>query len=166
MGLAGVLELERFAREGGLVVTLGQASFFPPEFGLTRRIEAGRPSPQFYAPGPIVETEVMAPAHPIFYGYDEKTLPVRYANGPLLTVPERDKSQVLLRFTGTEKAVLSGLLRGAGELRQRPAIVDVPVGRGRVILFATNPCYRWQNHGEFQLLFNTILHYNDLGPAQ
>ncbi len=46
--------------------------------------------------------------------------------------------------------------------RNRPAIVDVPTGKGRVILFATNPCYRWQNHGEFGMLFNTILHFNDI----
>ena len=32
-----------------------------------------------------------------------------------------------------------------------------------VLLFATNPCYRWLNHGEFNLLFNAILHYNNLG---
>jgi hypothetical protein len=162
MGLPGVIELEKFTREGGLLVTLGQASFFPAEFGLTRRIEAGRPSAQFYAPGPIVEAEVLAPAHPIFYGYDEKSLPVRYANGPLLNVPERDKSQVLMQFTGTDKSVLSGLMRGVGEIKNRPAIVELPVERGRLIMFATNPCYRWQNHGEFQMLFNTILHHNDL----
>jgi len=29
-------------------------------------------------------------------------------------------------------------------------------------MFATNPCYRWQNHGEFNMLFNAILNYNDL----
>lgn len=161
MGLPGVLELERFVREGGLLITLGQASFFPPEFGLTRRLEASRPSPQFYAPGPIVEAEVLAPTHPVFYGYREKTLPVRYANGPLLTVRAPDQGQVLMRFPGTDASVLSGHIRGIGEIRQRPAIVEVPVEKGRVLLFATNPCYRWQNHGEFRLLFNALLHHND-----
>ena len=29
------------------------------------------------------------------------------------------------------------------------------------MMFATNPCYRWQNHGEFGMLFNAILHWND-----
>ena len=162
MGLPGVLELEKFVRGGGLLVTLGQASFFPPEFGLTRRVDAGRPSAQFYAPGPIVEAEVVATEHPIFYGYGEKTIPVRYANGPLLNLPEQDKGQVLMRFPGTDKSVLSGLMRGVGETRNRPAIVEVPVESGRIILFATNPCYRWQNHGEFPMLFNSILHHNDL----
>lgn len=162
MGLAGVMEFEKFAQAGGLLVTLGQASFFPAEFGLTRRVDASRTSAQFYAPGPIVEAEVLAPTHPIFYGYTQKTLPVRYANGPLLNVPERDRSQVLMQFPGTDRSVLSGLMRGVNEIRNRPAIVEVPVNQGRIILFATNPCYRWQNHGEFNMLFNTILHHNDL----
>ncbi len=163
MGLAGVAEFEKFVNAGGLVVTLGQASFFPAEFGLTRTIDAGRTSAQFYAPGPIVEAEILQPASPIFYGYTKKTIPVRYANGPLLSVPERDRDrQILMRFPGGEKSVLSGLMRNPNEIRNRPAIVDVPTGRGRVILFATNPCYRWQNHGEFAMLFNTILHHNDI----
>lgn len=163
MGLAGVAEFEKFVQAGGLLVTLGQASFFPAEFGLTRSVDASRTSPQFYAPGPIVEAEILQPTHPIFYGYGNKTISVRYANGPLLSVPERDREQqVLMRFPGTERNVLSGLARGIIETRNRPAIVDVPNGKGRVLLFATNPCYRWQNHGEFGMLFNSILHFNDI----
>jgi hypothetical protein len=166
MGLSGVVEFEKFINSGGLLITLGTASFFPPEFGLTRTVDAGRTSPQFYAPGPIVEAEILQPSHPIFYGYDKKTIPVRYANGPLLNVPETDRSkQVLMRLPGGDKAVLSGLMRGANEITNRPAIVDVPVGSGRVLLFATNPCYRWQNHGEFGMLFNSIMHYNDFKVA-
>ena len=65
-------------------------------------------------------------------------------------------------YPGSEKSVLSGLMRGVNEIRNRPAIVDVPAGKGRVLLFATNPCYRWQNHGEFGMLFNSIMHYNDI----
>jgi hypothetical protein len=129
-------------------------------------VNAGRPSGQFYAPGPIVEAQIERPDHPIFYGYAEKTVPVRYAGGPLLDLPEEDKpAQVLMKFPGGEKAVLSGLMRNPSEIRDRPAVLDVPVGRGRVILFATNPCYRWQTHGEFSMLFNAILNYNDLGSA-
>jgi hypothetical protein len=92
---------------------------------------------------------------------------VRYANGPLLNVPERDRArQILLRFPGGDKSVLSGLMRGANEITNRPAIVDVPTGQGRVLLFAGNPCYRWQNHGEFNLLFNAVLHFNDLNAGK
>jgi Zinc carboxypeptidase len=167
MGIVGVAEFEKFINAGGLLITLGSASFFPAEFGLTRTRDAGRTSAQFYAPGPIIEAEILHSEHPIFYGYSQKTVPVRYANGPLLQVPERDRGgQVLMRFPGTDKSVLSGLMKGAGEIRNRPAIVDVPVGRGRVLLFATNPCYRWQNFGEFNMLFNAVTNFNDIKTVQ
>ena len=55
---------QKFVEEGGVLVTLGAASFFPAEFGLARRVDASRPSAQFYAPGPIVEAEITQPAHP------------------------------------------------------------------------------------------------------
>ena len=164
MGIEGVLELQRFVDGGGVLVTLGAASYVPPEYGLTREIDARRPGSGFYAPGPLVEAEIRHPGHPIFYGYDSRETPVRYANGPLLEVPLRFRDDwVVMTFT---ERVLSGHLRGADQIDGRPAVVDVPRGAGRVVLFATNPCYRWQNHGEFGMLFNTILHYNDLVDRQ
>ena len=159
MGLEGVVELEKFVKSGGVLITLGAASFFPAEFGITRTVEAARTSAQFYAPGPIVEAEIQQPSHPIFYGYTAKVVPVRYANGPLLRVPTEDRSKwVLMQFPGTDRSVLSGLMKGVAEIRGRPAVADVPVGQGHVILFATNPCYRWQNLGEFNMLANAILY--------
>ena len=161
MGIDGVLELQRFVAAGGVLVTLGAASHFPPEYGLTREIDARRPGSGFYAPGPLVEARIEAPEHPIFYGYETGETPVRYANGPLLDVPQRFRDDwVVMTF---RDRVLSGHLRGAAQIDGRAAVVDVPRGDGRVVLFATNPCYRWQNHGEFGMLFNTLLHYNDLG---
>lgn len=70
-----------------------------------------------------------------------------------------------MQFVGGDKAVLSGLMKGAGEVQKRPAVVDVPDGKGRTVLFATNPCYRWENLGEFNMLFNALLHYNDRPTA-
>jgi len=175
MGLEGVAEIDKFVKAGGVLVTLGTASFLPAEFGLTPNIDAARTSAQFYAPGTIVDAEILRPEHPIFYGYDRRTIPVRYANGPLLTVqtganpfdgppatPPPTPQSVLMRFPGGDDHVLSGVMRGAAEIRNRPAIVDQRSGRGRVILFAGNPCYRWQNFGEFNMLFNTLLNFNDI----
>jgi hypothetical protein len=34
-----------------------------------------------------------------------------------------------------------------------------------VILFANNPIYRWQNHGEFNMVFNALMNWNDGGSA-
>jgi hypothetical protein len=162
MGLEGVVEFQKFVDEGGLLITLGVASAFPPEFGITRKVESTRTSAAFYAPGPIVNAEVLRSTHPVFYGYTDKTLPVRWANGPLLTVARDDREQILMRFPGGDSNVLSGLMKGAAEITGRPAIVDTPVGKGHVIMFATNPSYRWQNLGEFRMLFNAVLNFNDL----
>jgi hypothetical protein len=32
------------------------------------------------------------------------------------------------------------------------------------VLFSNNPIYRWQNHGEFGMIFNTLLNWNDVVP--
>jgi hypothetical protein len=178
MGLEGVAELDKFVKAGGVLVTLGTASYFPAEFGLAPKVDAARTSAQFYAPGAIVDADILRPEHPIFYGYDRKTIPVRYASGPLLSVQSGNSSGeappagppptppgVLMRYPGGDDHVLSGLMRGAGEIRSRAAIVDQASGKGRVILFAGNPCYRWQNFGEFNMLFNTVLNFNDIKDA-
>ncbi len=161
MGLAGVAELDKFVNQGGILITLGGSSFLPAEMGITRTVDAARTSAQFYAPGPIVEAQILRPEHPIFYGYTQTTLPVRWANGPLLRVGTDDRRTVLMQFPGTDHSVLSGLMRGVAETRSRPAVIDMPVGGGHVVLFATNPAYRWQNLGEFNMLANSILHFND-----
>jgi hypothetical protein len=59
-------------------------------------------------------------------------------------------------------------MKGADEIRQRPFAIDVPggySGKGRVVLFSNNPIYRWQNHGEFNMVFNAVLNWNDLAGA-
>jgi hypothetical protein len=164
MGLEGALEFKRFVDAGGVLITLGTASFFPAEFGLAPNVDAGRPSSAFYAPGPLVEAEITRPSDPLFYGYARKTVPVRFAEGPVLRIrgtdADRDR-QVLMRYRGGKDSVLSGLARGADDLRGRPAIVDTATGKGRIVMFVTNPCFRFQNLGEFNMLFNAVLHYND-----
>ena len=101
----------------------------------------------------------------MFYGYTERILPVKYLGGPLMSVSAPDQAGVLARYVGGDGAVLSGLMKGADEIRQRPFAIDVAGGfngKGRVILFSNNPIYRWQNHGEFNMVFNTLLNWNDL----
>jgi hypothetical protein len=179
MGIDGVGEFVKFLDQGGVLLTFGVASNFPAEFGLVRGIDAQRPTGNWYAPGPYVQTEILQPTHPLLYGYDkQKQLPVRWADGPLLQVAGQgqsenpfaaanaptgpDKPNILMRFVGGDPGVLSGLMRGADQVRNRPALIDAPVGKGRVLMYAINPIYRWQTFGEHQLVFNALLYYNDL----
>jgi hypothetical protein len=82
-------------------------------------------------------------------------------------VPPQLRPRVVMRFASDEKNLLvSGMLAGANELANRPAIVDVPVGRGHVVMFATNPMWRHQTQGEFFLVFNAALNYDNLGVGR
>ena len=115
-----------------------------------------------------MNAEVVRPEHPVFYGYTERIMPVKYLGGPLMSVATPDQGGVLARYVGGDGAVLSGLMKGADEIRQRPFAIDVPGGyrgKGRVVLFSNNPIYRWQNHGEFNMVFNAVLNWNDMGGA-
>jgi hypothetical protein len=72
---------------------------------------------------------------------------------------------VIARYTGGEAGVLSGLMRNPDQIRNRPMIVDAPSGKGRVILYANNPIYRWQTFGEHALVFNALMFWNDMPAA-
>ena len=82
--------------------------------------------------------------------------------GLLLSVPLLYKNDVLMEFPGGKKGVLSGLMAGAEEIKHRPAIVALPLGSGQIVMFATNPVYRWQNFGEYRMLYNAMFNYKDL----
>ena len=169
MGGEGVDAFAKFLDAGGTLIAMGNAVRFPTELGLARTVDAsGTTSSEFYAPRPLVNAEVLKLDHPVFYGYTDKLMPVKYVGGPLMSVGAADQSAVLARYVGGDDAVLSGLMKGASEIRQRPLAIDVPggfTGKGRVVLFANNPIYRWQNHGEFNMVFNSVLNWNDLAGS-
>ena len=60
----------------------------------------GETSTNFYAPRPIVNAEVLRLDHPVFYGYTDKIMPIKYLGGPLLTVGEPYRANVLARYSG------------------------------------------------------------------
>lgn len=165
MGLEGLAELRKFVELGGTLITLGNASAVPAAYGLAGEVETSAPGANFYAPGPIVSAKVRQPLNPIFYGYDKTTLPVRWATSTLFGVSIADKRYVLMEFPGGKTGVMSGFMRGAEQIKDRPAIISLPEGKGRVLMFATNPIWRWQNLGEFRMLYNAVLNWQQLGGA-
>jgi hypothetical protein len=78
---------------------------------------------------------------------------------------EMDKRDVLMRFPGGEKSVMSGLFNGADDIKGRAAVVVTQEGKGQVVMFATNPIWRWQNLGEFRMIFNTLMNDKNLTPV-
>ncbi len=73
----------------------------------------------------------------------------------------------MLRFASDEKNLLmSGMLAGGSELANAPAVIDVPVGRGHVVMFANNPMWRHQTQGSFFLIFNAALNFDSLNTER
>jgi hypothetical protein len=71
--------------------------------------------------------------------------------------------RVILQFpSDANDILLSGGMVGGEALAGRAVLVDAPLGKGHVVMFATRPYWRWQTHGLFFLGFNALLHWNDL----
>jgi len=60
------------------------------------------------------------------------------------------------------RLVLSGFVRGEDAINGKPAILDLPAGKGRVILFSFNPLHRFLNLADFRFVYNALLNWNDL----
>jgi hypothetical protein len=117
----------------------------------------GRPSlkPQFEAPevGPVKPWQ----AAPVT---NEQ---LRY---PINIIPPDQRPRVILRFADASGLLVSGLLDGGTGIAQRPVVVDVPVQKGHVVLFANNPIWRGETIGSYPLVFNTLLSFDNLDAGR
>ena len=100
-------------------------------------------------------------------------LPWQYApitddqmRNPLSIIPPDQRPRVPLRFSAAGSLLVSGLLDGAGSIAQRPVVVDAPVEKGHVVLFANNPIWRGETIGSYFMVFNTILNWDNLNAGR
>ncbi len=77
--------------------------------------------------------------------------------------PSTDHIRVVMRFAEDPADLLiSGGLRNGNLLANAPAVVDVPLGDGHVVMFSFNPFWRSHTHGSYALLFNAFMHHDAL----
>lgn len=79
--------------------------------------------------------------------------------------PPDQQPRVVLRFAAEKDLLLSGMITGANEIAEKPAVVDVPHGKGHVVLFANNPIWRAETTGSYFLVFNAILNFDHLNAG-
>ncbi|HZP49510.1 MAG TPA: hypothetical protein VFB07_13280, partial [Vicinamibacterales bacterium] len=83
-----------------------------------------------------------------------------------IAIPE-SRARVVMRFPqNASEMLLSGTLAGGDALANRALVVDQPLGKGHVVMFALRPFWRWQTQGTYSLGFNAILNWNDLDAGQ
>jgi hypothetical protein len=85
---------------------------------------------------------------------------------PATLIPPEFRPRVALRFEAQNSLLVSGLLEGGGDIAQRAVVVDVPVGKGHVVLFANNPIYRGETIGSYFLVFNALLNHDSLDAGR
>ncbi len=122
---------------------------------------AGRPSGRGGLKDPdVIQGRASKPAAGGAFG---SGIPAEYKDLLDLYMPADMKTvRVVARFDAADKLLVSGMLQGGEELATKPAVIDVPVGGGHIVMFAINPMWRQQTFGSFFLLFNAALNYRNL----
>jgi hypothetical protein len=85
---------------------------------------------------------------------------------PLNVIPPDQRPRVVLRFSDQRNLLASGLLEGGSDIAQRPVVVDSPLQKGHVVLFANNPVWRGETIGSYFLVLNTILNHDNLNAGR
>ncbi|MGH7504160.1 MAG: M14 family zinc carboxypeptidase, partial [Longimicrobiales bacterium] len=76
---------------------------------------------------------------------------------------QTSNARVVFRFApDPQQLLISGGLTDGEELAGAPALVDVPLGEGHVVMFSFNPFWRSETLGSYALLFNALLHHGSL----
>ena len=81
-------------------------------------------------------------------------------------IPPQYRPRVVLRYGDARDLLVSGLLDGGAEIAQHPAVIDVPVGNGHVIVFSNNPIWRGETQGSYFLVFNAIMNFDSLNAGR
>jgi len=192
IGWAGVAKIEEFLSGGGLLVTLGNGSTLPLEGGLVRDVRrrggtfftpGSELTVKFVRPdhplayGMTETTSVFRSMFPVYDIARSERGNVVLQWGTKLRKEDRedDGPEALAALTAAErearekakkddvKMLVSGAIKGEDDLEGRPAIMDIPVGKGRIVAFNFNPIHRDLNRSDHRFLWNALLNWNSLG---
>ncbi len=160
IGPVGTKALLRFAEQGGTLLFLNRST----DFALralnlaAKNVVTDLPSTRYYAPGSLLNVRV-ASGSPLTLGLPEH-MAIWSEQSPAWEMSGRSAVQY------PENSILaSGWLLGQEFLAHRSALLDIPMGEGRVILFGMRPQYRAQSYQSFKLFFNALLLSNFRTPS-
>ena len=163
IGSDGVKALREFVEDGGSLVLLNRASEFGvDQFKLPlRNVVSGVARTQFYVPGSILRLELDT-THPLAKEMSKDTI-AWAEDSPVFEITHDANSSVpavnvhIIGWYPRDKdPLLSGWLLGGERIKGKAALVEVTMGKGRIILFGFRPQYRAQSLATYPLFFNAL----------
>ena len=159
IGKDGVNNLKQFVKDGGTLVTLANACEFAiKEFELdVQDALDGYSSKEFFCSGSTIKV-TFDNTHPLGYGMPDEGVVVFTSSPAFEIVPGRnnDKYKTVVRYIDKD-LLQSGWLIGEKKLAKKAAMVCAQYGAGRIVLIGFRTQNRFQTHGTFKLIFNTII---------
>jgi hypothetical protein len=154
-------ELREFVDAGGTILAIGTSTSLGRALGLpieNHLSVKGEPLPteKFYVPPSLLRVRINT-SDPLAWGMPEEA-EVMFTNSPTFRLPEKATELGLRRVAwfATKTPLRSGWAWGQEHLEGGVAIVEAPIGQGRVVLFGPEILFRAQPHGTFKFLFNGI----------
>ncbi len=160
LGAEGVKALREFVEQGGTLVCLNRASDFAIEqFKLPiRDVVDGLPRTDFYVPGSILRIDLDT-SNPIAQGMPKESI-AWVENSPVFEIKSDPlallRVKIIAWYPKDKDPLLSGWLLGGDRIKGKAALVEVGMGKGRIILFGFRPQYRGQSLATYPLFFHAI----------
>ena len=159
IGLDGLVNLDRFVRNGGMLVALDGATELPIQFFPlpVRNVARGT---AFSCPGSLLRFtstagEPLAFGMPAeFTGFSTGGGAFEIAQAPSYNTGDREV-KVVARYAGSN-LLASGWVAGETRVLGAPALVEARHGRGRVVLIGFRAQFRGQTFGTFKFLLNAV----------
>jgi hypothetical protein len=106
----------------------------------------------------VAEPEPLVKQHP----WEPKQLNEEQTRNNPQVIPVQSRPDVILRFSDAKTLLLDGLLDKPSSIAEHAVVVNAHLGQGNVLLFGNNPVYRGETIGNYALVFNAILNYQNL----
>ncbi len=161
LGAHGLAGLKKFVEDGGTLICLNALSNLAAEhFGLPLRnvLKAVKPE-EFNCSGSILRLAFDV-AHPVAYGMAAEAGAVFSDSCAFDLYPsfEGKKETKSVATYAAENLLMSGYIFGEKLIERKTALAEVPLEKGRIILFGFPATFRAQSAGTFKLFFNAIFY--------
>ncbi len=164
-----VPQLKKFLEAGGTIISVGTSNNIAYHAGLPivsalmekmpDGTERALPREKLFIPGSILQARVDT-TNPLAYGVNDR-VDFFFDNSPVFRLkPEAALAGVKpVAWFENDKPLRSGWAWGQKYLQDGVAVVDAPVGKGRLLMLGPEITFRAQPHGTFKFLFNGIYYH-------